>query len=157
MTVRVASARVAGSEPRGQQATTARSVGGERRGDGQRTASTGAAGSEREGGGYRARGWRVWVASASAGVGNEGEGSEHGGVGDTRKGMGDTRKGMGDTRKGMGSECTGVGFEYGSEGSLWRASTRSITVGATMANHGVPRKVEELEGGEVQGRKHCCA
>jgi hypothetical protein len=76
-------------------------------------------------------------------VGNEGEGSEHGGVGNTRKGM--------------GSKCTGVGFEYGSEGSLRRASTRSITVGATMANHGVPRQVEELEGGEVQGRKHCCA
>ncbi|KAJ7718506.1 hypothetical protein B0H14DRAFT_2643329 [Mycena olivaceomarginata] len=50
------SARVVGSEPRGQQATSARSVGGERRGDGQWTASTGVAGSEREGGGYRAQG-----------------------------------------------------------------------------------------------------
>ncbi|KAJ7307921.1 hypothetical protein DFH08DRAFT_944486 [Mycena albidolilacea] len=53
------SARMAGSEPRGQQATSARSPGGERRGDGRRIASTGAAGSEREGGGYRARGARV--------------------------------------------------------------------------------------------------
>jgi hypothetical protein len=51
----------------------------------------------------------VRVASTSTGVGNEGEGSEHGGVGNTHEGM--------------GRECTGVRFEYGSEGSLWRAST----------------------------------
>jgi hypothetical protein len=116
--------RAAGSKRRGRPATNVRaaasehdSVGSEREGGGQRTPRAAgnelkvgehrtegrqAVDSQHGGGGQRARGrWvvstRVRVASASTGVGNEGEGSEH----------------VGNTHKGMGSKCTGVGFEYG--------------------------------------------